>query len=48
MDKGGVMSYDAVTQKEFKFTGGNPAEVCNHVNRQVRKQHACMHAWSAG
>lgn len=38
MNTGGIMSYDAVTKKEYKFTGANPSEICNHVNRQVRSR----------
>lgn len=38
INTGGVMSYDAIIKKEFMFSGSNPAELCNHVNRQV--QHA--------
>ena len=30
------MSYDSITRKEYKFSGANPTEVCNHVNRAVR------------
>lgn len=36
LNTGGVMSYDSITRKEYKFSGANPTEVCNHVNRAVR------------
>lgn len=35
MKTGGIMSYDPITSKEYKFTGSNPTELCNHVNRMM-------------
>ncbi len=32
MQTGGIMSYDALGIKEYKFSGANPSEVCNHVS----------------